>query len=227
VFATQGQTFPNPETFWTIPVSLADYAGTDGEWRFAGVTEGGFSSIHFYDNTDNLFSANVTVGEALDVTHATVGQEYLVTDIIATGELSIIDITAAGTGYAVGDVIDIHSVATGGTGVTAEVGAVDGNGGIVYVRITARGSGYTDVGAVAVTATEITSTHGAGATMSVYFDREALECALPNRILDVNGIVAAVDTLTWQVNGLTYSIANASNTDVNAVFLQAQPGNAL
>jgi hypothetical protein len=227
VFATQGQTFPNPETFWTIPVSLADYAGTDGEWRFVGVTEGGFSSIHFYDNTDNLFSANVTVGEALDVTHATVGQEYLVTDIIATGELSIIDITAAGTGYAVGDVIDIHSVATGGTGVTAEVGAVDGNGGIVYVRITARGSGYTDVGAVAVTATEITSTNGAGATMSVYFDREALECALPNRILDVNGIVAAVDTLTWQVNGLTYSIADASNTDVNAVFLQAQPGNAL
>ena len=80
---------------------------------------------------------------------------------------------------------------------------------------------------VAVTATEITSTNGAGATMNAFFDEEGLVCALPDRILDVNGIVAEVDALTWQVNGLTYSLSSASNTDVNAVFLQAGPGNAL
>ena len=234
MFGTQSQELPNPNTYWTVPVTTNDYNGVAGQWRFVGETApklgatDGQSSIHFSDTGASAFAANVSVGDVLVVTDTTVGQEYLITDLIAIGELGIVDITAPGTGYEVGDVIDIDTPATAGTGVDAEVGAVDGDGGIVYVRIIARGAGYTDGPAgVSVTDANITSTSGAGAAMTAYFDTEGLECALPNRILDVNGIVAEVDTLTWQVNGAAYSISSASNTNVNAVFLQAGPGSAL
>ena len=48
----------------------------------------------------------------------------MITDLVAITELGIVDVTAAGTGYAIRDVIDIHTVATAGAGVTAEVGAI-------------------------------------------------------------------------------------------------------
>ena len=223
--AADGQLISNPEVLWTSSITTASDSDVTGEWRFVGVTEGGRSSIHFYD------AAGITasVGETLVVTDADVGFKYLVTDNIVATELSIIDITAAGTGYEVGDVIDIHSVATAGSDVTAEVGAVNAAGGIVYVRITDRGTGYTDVGAVAVTDTEIASTNGAGATMNAYFDRAALECALPDRILDVAGIIASKSGLTWQVDSVTYGLADpdAGNLNAISVFLRNGPGNAL
>ena len=227
--AEDDQLITTPEVMWTDALTTADYSGTAGQWRFIGIGSDGLSSIHFSDTSDNSFNANVTVGESLVVTDSEIGYQYLIKDIIDTGELGIVTITAPGTGYQVGETIDIDSVATAGTGVAAEVGAVDVDGGILYVRITNRGSGYTDVGAVAVTNSEITTTNGSGATMNAFFDTEGLVCALPDRIINTSGIIGEKDSLTWQVDSLRYSVADpaAGNTNAVSVFLRAEPGNAL
>ena len=53
-----------------------------------------------------------------------------------------VDTGGAGTGYTAGDPVDIYDVYGTGSGATAVVGTVDGNGGIVSITVTAPGANY-------------------------------------------------------------------------------------
>lgn len=131
--------------------------------------------------------------------------------------MSIVDITAAGTGYSVGDIIQI----TGdGAGAQAIVGQVGPSGEVLLVKITNRGSGYT-------TATMNFGFIGDGnATATVVVNRQALILSCGPARYTPSGRTVAVNGITWQTDGRNNGGLYNSTTPP-ALFILGQPGNAL
>jgi hypothetical protein len=205
---------PDPEIYWVNSVATNLYNGTAGQWR-----DNGDGFAYFSDTTNNLFnvSPNARIKDTLKITGTDVDGKYFIYGRINVGELSIVDITAAGTGYSVGDIIQI----TGdGTGAQAIVGQVGPGGEVLLVKITNRGSGYT-------TATMNFGFIGDGnATATVVVNRQALILSCGPARYTPSGRTVAVDGITWQTDGRNNGGLYNSTTPP-ALFILGQPGNAL
>jgi len=217
-----------PYVYWVNSPTTSYATGAfDGEWRYHGnnlihfVLELGASTIH----TTN----SIVVGDTLRCTSgANIQNSYYINDLIDIGEISKIDITDPGSGYSVGDVINTSSLDSGGglgppsTSASLVVEEVDVNGGVTVVSILDRGTGYT-AGSYNFLLTGI----GDGtAAITVYTDREGLALSWGGRILSPSGTVVSRNNVNWATDRLRPAGLTGSTTAA-AVFLNAEPGNAL
>ena len=206
-----------PYIYWVNSASTNYASGTNGQWRYTG------DNVHFSDAADPdwVTTNSILVGDTLRVTSGTViNNSYFVSEIITKGEVCIIDITTPGTGYSVGDIINLAGIG-GALGATAEVGGVDVNGGITYVRITNRGT----AGTLSATTVNVTSGDG-NAVIDVFFNIEGLVLAWTGEIIDPSGVVVERNIQSWEVDSkLAGGLVSA--TTAAATFLSAEPGDAL
>lgn len=212
VFGFDGHEIPKAaaEQFWISPGATNVYNGAAGQWR-----DNANGTAIFSDTAANTFAANVDEGDALRITSGVLAGSHLVRDLIPVGSLSIVTITVSGSGYAVGDTIDVA-----GNGV-AIVGAVGPSGEVTAVTILDHGSGY---GAGPET---MTSTAGDGTfEATVVTNRQAMVLAHPAPRWSGSGRIVEVDGFGWQVD-----TANAggflASTAAPAVFVRAEEGDAL
>lgn len=215
----------SPYVYWvdSATASYASSAGFDGEWRYHGnnlvhfVLETAASTIH----TTN----SIVVGDAFRPTSGTyIQNSYFIKDLIAIGEASKIDVVDAGTGYSVGDVIDVSALNTAlspATSASLVVQGVDVNGGITHVGILNRGNGYT-AGSL-----NFAVSGGDGlATITVYTDREGLALAIGGDIISPSGVVVERNNLNWAADRALPGGLLAATTPA-AAFIQGEAGNAL
>lgn len=216
------QEISTPQVYWVDSATAGYDTGTAGQWRYIGNGE-----VHFSDDTDLTMhtGSSMVVGDTLRVTiGAGITNSYFIKELILDEELSIIDVVTPGTGYSVGDVIDIDGASAGSPkGAIAVVGGVDVNGGIRYVTITNRGAGFTSPSPHFIS---VSGTGNGDAELNVYFDREGLVLAQTGDIIDPNGVIAEVNSVTWFTDRLLPGGLNAATT-AQAIFIQAQSGNAL
>ena len=225
VYATEGQDVPvDPYIYWTNTATAGYATNTlDGTWRYHGN-----GIVHFTDTTaTTIHSAPpsaapaMAIGDTLRCTSGNAIQNsYFIKEFINTGEVSRLDVIDPGAGYSVGDIIDVTSLNSGGglgpptTTASFIVGGVDVNGGVTYVTILDRGTGYTS-GFYNFNLTGI----GDGlASITVYTNTEGLVLAQPADIINPSGVVVERNNVTWFADranpgGLTVA------TTAAAVFL--------
>ncbi len=207
------QEMPTPEIYW-VNSTTTWYSGSQGQWR-----DNGDGFAYFSDLTNNAFSTgtNARLKDTLKITGTNADGKYFIYGRIAVGELSIVDITAAGTGYSVGDPILVTGDGSLGT---AEVALVGPLGEVLQIRITNRGSGYTSA------TLDLTGFGDGNATATVVTNRQALILSSPSPRYTPSGKLVGVDGITWQTdnrnNGGLYN-----STTAPALFLLEEPGSAL
>lgn len=218
IFGTETQTVPGQNIFWVNSLTTNYHSGTLGRWRYTGAP-----NVFFTDSGDTTIHSGtgVLVGDTLRVTTGTlINKSYLITDLVLDGEVARIDITAPGTGYVVGDTVDLSGL-TGAVGATAEVGGVDVNGGITYVTITNRGvAGVSDSSAIGV------ATGNGDASLDVYYNTEGLVLMLTGDIINPDGVVVEFNAASWEIDRANPGGLAASTTTA-ALFLNAEAGNVL
>jgi hypothetical protein len=208
------QEMPTPEIFWVDSPSTAFYTGSAGQWRD---NADGFA--YFSDTVNNAYATNpnARLKDTLKITGTAADGKHFIFGRIAVGELSIVDITAAGTGYEAGDAITI----TGdGAGAAAEVATVGPLGQVLQIRIIQRGSGYS------AAALDLSGIGNGDATATVVVNRQALILSFPSPRYSPSGRVVAVDGTTWQTDGRNNG-GLFNSTTAPATFLLADAGNAL
>ena len=213
------QDIPTPDIYWVDSATAAYDTGLLGQWSYNG---SGFA--HFSDPTDLDMhtGSSMVVGDTLRITTGTViNNSYFIKELIIKGEVAYISVTLPGTGYVVGDPIDLSSL-TGAVGATARVGGVDVNGGIRYVEIISRGT----AGVLSSLNIIITGAGNGDAAIDVFHNSEGLVLAQTCDIIDPNGVVAEVTGLTWFTDRLLPGGLVAATTNA-AGFLQAEQGNVL
>ena len=169
------------------------------------------------DATVDYSGPVIAAGDTLRITTGTtINKSYFIKEHIYTGEINSININVPGTGWSVGDSINLLS--TGVVGATAEVGGIDENGGIDYIYITNRGTAGAS-GAVNISL-------AGGADIDVSYDKEGLVLALAGDIINDNGVVVEVNSMSWAADRLLSGGLNDSTTAA-AAFIQLEEGNAL
>jgi len=222
------QVIPASSIYWvnSATTSYQSGAATGGIW-----INNGNGNVHFADVVETTFvtTDSVVVGDTLRVTTAFNSQiqnSYFIKDLIASGEVSIITVDIAGTGYSVGDTISVASL-EGALGPSAtpavlEVGGVYDDGSILYVTIVDRGTGYTPGGA----AFTISGAGDGNAQISVTTNLEGVVLALSGDIINEEGRISENYGVTWVLDRALPGGLNAATT-VAAAFIQLEEGNAL
>jgi hypothetical protein len=206
------QEIPNPEVYWVSPAATNAYSGTDGIWR-----DNADGTAIFSDGTDNAFAANADPSDAIVISNTNASGTYAVRSLIAAGSLSTVTITTPGTGYEIGDTIDITGAGNG----TAVVGAIGTDGVVTAVTITDFGTGYVGVSET------MTSAAGDGTfEATVVTDRQAVVLAHPAPTFTGAGRVVEANSITWQLNTSNAGGLLASTTGA-ASFILLQQGDAL
>jgi len=224
------QVVPSSNIYWvnSATTSYETGAATQGFWAYNGN-----GNVHFADLVDTTFvtvgdgADPVVVGDTLRVTdgfNSQIENSYYIKDLIAQGEVSVITVDAAGTGYSVGDNIDLSvmNAALGSSGAVMEVGGIDVNGGITYVYVSNRGSGYGFAGS----SFPITGQGDGNATISVTTGLEGVVLAQGGDIVSVDGIVAENFGVLWTLDRALPGGLHAATTTA-ATFMQAEQGNVL
>jgi len=157
----------------------------------------------------NTGSAPLTVTSTITATGISAGSFVIAANVVGT-----VTVTNGGSGYAVGDVLNI--VRGGGTSASATVAAVSATGAITAVTLTNSGNGYTNGAATLVEATSAGTGTGATATLSVYNPNTcagttlgAGQSCIINVLFVPNGTSQAVRTGTLNVTagGITQTVA--------------------
>lgn len=146
--------------------------------------------------------------------------------MINPGEVSHININVVGSGYSVGDSIPTSALDVALPGATTDaiitVGAIDNNGGILWLEIANRGEGY-DPGAALIT---ISGAGNNDAQITISTLNEGVVLAQGCPIINIQGFVTESYGLAWSLDRLLPG-GLTDATSAAAAFLQAEPGNAL
>ena len=129
---------PNSDTYRIY--NTATQVGTD----FGTATETYLQALNVFAQSPNILNGN--------------GQLIIIP--IQQGAIQTVGVTAAGSGYKVGDVLNV--IETGGVGGQVTVATIGGYGNVLTVTITTPGYGYT-IGAGNAT----TGGYGSGATINI------------------------------------------------------------
>ena len=217
-----------PYTYWvnSATTSYQTGLGTVGAWVYHGN-----GRVHFTDGADTTFVTDdsVVVGDTLRVTVANnpqVQNSYFIKELIAIGEVSLVFIDAAGTGYSAGDVIPLANLEStlgpSATPAVLTVGAVNTDGSISHISVDDRGTGFTP-GAVVIA---VTGVGDSNAQISITTNLEGVVLAQPSNIINEFGEIAEDLAVTWELDrqlpgGLVAATSAAGD------FLNDEPGNAL
>ena len=235
VYGTEDQSVPSsPYIYWVDTATPGYEAGTpsDGLWSYHGDGD-----VYFTDTVVAMHSVNsIAVDDTLRVTNwEPVNKSYYIRELIDPGEVSHVTVDIVGSGYSVGDIIPISelelSLGPSATPAVMTVGKVDDNGGIFYVSISDRGTGYTGgSGSVSYTVT------GAGnndAEITVSALDEGVVLGMGSPPINEEGLITYAFNLAWELDrALPGGLTTA--TTAAAVFLNggsattlAGSGNAL
>ena len=152
------------------------------------------------------------------------GTEYNITDYPALYEIigndyggtasAGIDVLSVGTNYLATDPIVVSAPPAGGVQIVAEIGAINNNGGITWIKVSNAGAGYTSAPTVTVT-----SSTGSGAAFQARVDPtggnlEGVSRSNINRLMGEQnlGTFKVPDTITKKIvgNGPVYG-SNSPN----------------
>jgi hypothetical protein len=149
---------------------------------------------------------------------------------IAANVVGTVTVGIGGSGYAVGDVLNV--IGGGGTGASVTVAAVDANGAITAVTLTNSGNGYINPAATItlVDATGAGTGTGATASITVYNPNTCIgttlgagESCVINVVFIPNGTSQAVRTGSLNVTaaGVTQTVALTGHDTIATVSVSA------
>lgn len=177
----------------------------------------GTSVMQSATGTFTLSGTQTTVYDSPNVGFKAVVSDSTVAQ--ATASLGITDetinsVAVAGSGYAVGDLLNVTG--GGGTGAVLKVAVVDGTGGITSVTVDQPGTGFTNV------PTGVSTQTGSGSGATLGFVGNKFQAIVT--ILNAGSDYAAVPTVTFYGGGIV-SAAGSATVSAGAVSAVTPPAN--